>query len=77
MKTAVELLKEGVTRIRRDPWNEYAYLELNSRDGKHYGPWVNVYDVVNRFEGEDPSTVLAFGCDLDKPIWESWVDPEV
>lgn len=77
MKTAAELLKEGVTRIRRDPWNEYAFIELYSIDGEHYGPWVKVYDIVNRFGGEDPITILALSCDLDKPIWELWVDPGI
>jgi hypothetical protein len=80
-KTLIELIKEGVTKFRCDPWNEFAYITLTIvtlKDGtKAYGPWAQLYDIPQYRGEEPPITVPAWGggFESDSPIWEAWVDP--
>lgn len=80
-KTLIELIREGVTKFRCDPWNEFAYITLDIvtlKDGtKAYGPWAHLNDIP-QYKGEEPPITVpawddSFGT--DSPIWEAWVDP--
>ena len=78
MKTVSELVRDGVTKIRREPWEPYSYLEVDVLfKGKPFiGPWCRVYGAVDYFEGADPETVLLLGEPISDPVWEPWVDPK-
>ena len=79
MKTVNELVQEGVTRVRREPWEEHSFLELDtfdSKDGKHINPWGRIYGVQQYFEGMEPEAVLVVMEPLSDPVWEEWIDPK-
>jgi hypothetical protein len=76
-------MKEGVSKIRREPWNEFAYLELTiiepgtlGAKERMMGPWTHLYDVGQHLGGEEPIPILGLEAGLDEPVWEAWEKPE-
>jgi len=74
-KTITQLFEEGHFKLRRDPWNKYAYIKLRSSDKKHFGPVVELYDAKQYFENEKPVEIFIFEIGHNEPIWEPWEDP--
>lgn len=62
-----QAFKQGHLRLRCDPWNPYAHIELVPvREG--YGPWVWLRDVGSE------QKLLALDL-LDFHGWEPWEPP--
>jgi hypothetical protein len=75
-KTVSELFNEGVTKMRREPWNPYAYVELTAtgedKDGKRFhGPWVTLHDIRS-----EPFKILITEIGATEPVWEPWHPPK-
>lgn len=71
--TFAEAVKAGHLRLRRDPWNEYAHIELMPiRDG--YGPWVFLRDVGVPPDIPAEQKILSF--EFPKDGWEPWEPPD-
>ncbi len=79
MQSFNELVKQRVRRIRCDPWNKYAHVEIDLYESGHHGPWVTLHDVYDpERDGpfEKKYLVMQIIPDADAVGWEPWEPPE-
>jgi|SaaInlV_135m_DNA_1039713.scaffolds.fasta_scaffold134754_1 hypothetical protein len=81
MATISELFKQGHNKLRREPWNKHAHVEVsrmkagvlgNAEDSM--GPWVTMRDI--HYEGDPPVFEKKFLVTQvpDDDSWEPWVE---
>ena len=66
--TVEELRAKGVTKIRHEPWNRFAYLELTNE------PWIKLFDAPSQTAmGIDVgSQELPMRAIVKFDDWEEW-----
>lgn len=77
-----EACKQGITLLRRDPWEPWSHLKIDLFEDGTHGPWVTVrtgHDVPPMegvVDGAFEEKVLFMQLDWDEQIYEPWKPPE-
>jgi len=72
MLTISDAFKAGHMRLRREPWNPFAHIEL-IRAGDGHAIWVKLHDVTQMVESTEPQQVpLMPPYDDGTAVWEPW-----
>ncbi len=77
--TIKEAFDQGIAKLRRDPWEPSAHIELEITSlpsGKRvHGPWVTLHGIGVREDGTvGPTETPLLWADLDwtERAWEPW-----
>lgn len=89
--TLKEAVKQGVPKLRRDPWEPWSHIEmfLNPVGKGGHGPWIKVRtlhglpedgggvaEAKDVVDGAIEHVLFFSEFDFDEDVWEPWHAPE-